>query len=176
VRKSVKPIFAVVAAVILSTDHVNAISPFNVWQFQNFGCTNCPQAAPTADPDGDGQNNMTEFIAGFDPNNTNSFWILEASPTNGILSLAVNFTDNITTSTVTNRLWDFGDGSFGAGMAPTYTYTNMGVFSVSETLFSVNGTATLTEDDLVTVVPEPSTLLLVVVGLLGAMIAPRRRQ
>jgi predicted outer membrane repeat protein len=46
--------------------------PFVIWQFQNFGCTNCPQAAPTADPDGDGADNMAEFLAGTNPNNPSS--------------------------------------------------------------------------------------------------------
>ena len=43
--------------------------PFQCWQLQYFGCTNCPQAAATADPDGDGQNNMAEFLSGTDPTN-----------------------------------------------------------------------------------------------------------
>jgi hypothetical protein len=176
-RKSSKSIFAVLAAVILSTAHVRALpfGPFQAWQIQYFGNTNSPIAAPTADPDGDSQNNFTEFIAGFNPTNSTSFWIIQGSPTNGVVSLAVNFTDNITISSVTNRLWDFGDGSTASGPTPTHTYTNVGVFSVSETLLSVNGTATLTEPGLVTVVPEPSTLLFVAVGLLGAALAPRRR-
>jgi hypothetical protein len=50
--------------------------PFACWQLQYFGCTNlalCPQAAPDADPDGDGQNNMAEFLSGTDPTNSASF-------------------------------------------------------------------------------------------------------
>lgn len=51
---------------------VTAGDPFTCWQLQYFGCTNCPQAAATADPDGDGQNNMAEFLAGTDPTNSAS--------------------------------------------------------------------------------------------------------
>ncbi len=46
--------------------------PFQCWQLQYFGCTNCPQAAASADPDGDGQNNMAEFLSGTDPTNNAS--------------------------------------------------------------------------------------------------------
>lgn len=42
-------------------------TPFQTWQLQYFICTNCPQAAEDADPDGDGQNNLVEFLAGTDP-------------------------------------------------------------------------------------------------------------
>jgi T5SS/PEP-CTERM-associated repeat protein len=48
------------------------LTPFQQWQTQYFGCTNCPQAAATADPDGDGQNNLAEFLAGTDPTNSAS--------------------------------------------------------------------------------------------------------
>ncbi len=34
---------------------------------QYFGCTNCPQAAPDADPLGKGISNTNEFLAGFNP-------------------------------------------------------------------------------------------------------------
>ena len=49
-----------------------SLTTFQVWQVQYFGCTNCPQAAETADPDGDGQNNLAEFLAGTDPTNSAS--------------------------------------------------------------------------------------------------------
>ena len=40
---------------------------FESWQLAHFGCTICPQALPTADPDGDGQDNEAEYLAGTDP-------------------------------------------------------------------------------------------------------------
>jgi hypothetical protein len=47
-------------------------TPFEAWQLQYFGCTTCPQAAASADPDGDGLNNQAEFLAGTDPTNASS--------------------------------------------------------------------------------------------------------
>ena len=41
---------------------------FASWQVQYFGCTNNnPSALTTADPDGDGQNNYSEFLSRTDP-------------------------------------------------------------------------------------------------------------
>jgi hypothetical protein len=63
------------AATMNGSASVTPGDPFTCWQLQYFGCTNlaiCPQAAPTADPDGDGQNNMAEFLAGTDPTNSAS--------------------------------------------------------------------------------------------------------
>ncbi|HUI06163.1 MAG TPA: LamG-like jellyroll fold domain-containing protein [Verrucomicrobiae bacterium] len=55
-------------------------TPFQTWQLLYFGCTNCPQAAANADPDGDGQNNSTEFAAGTNPTDGNStFRIISAA-------------------------------------------------------------------------------------------------
>ena len=51
---------------------ITVITAFQAWQEQYFGCTNCPQAAASADPDGDGQNNLAEFLAGTSPTNSAS--------------------------------------------------------------------------------------------------------
>ncbi|HTS17638.1 MAG TPA: FecR family protein [Verrucomicrobiae bacterium] len=63
---------------------------FASWQVQYFGCTNNnPAADPSADPDGDGQNNMAEFLTGTDPTNAASaFRILGVTRTNADLNVA----------------------------------------------------------------------------------------
>jgi pectate lyase len=40
---------------------------FQSWQLQYFSCTNCPQAAPDADPLGKGMSNTNQFLAGLNP-------------------------------------------------------------------------------------------------------------
>ncbi len=50
-------------------NYITAWTAFQNWLIQYFGCTDCPQAEATADPDGDGQDNMSEFQAGTDPTN-----------------------------------------------------------------------------------------------------------
>ncbi|MGD0649781.1 MAG: fibronectin type III domain-containing protein [Verrucomicrobiia bacterium] len=42
----------------------------DVWQVQYFGSVNSLNAAPTADPDGDGMSNLQEYLAGTDPTNS----------------------------------------------------------------------------------------------------------
>ena len=44
--------------------------PFAAWQWQYFGCTNCPQADPGADPLGKGMTNTNQFLAGVNPTNS----------------------------------------------------------------------------------------------------------
>jgi len=60
------------SSTLVSNNCITVITAFQAWQLLHFGCTNCPQAAATADPDGDGQNNLAEFLAGTDPNNAGS--------------------------------------------------------------------------------------------------------
>jgi autotransporter-associated beta strand protein len=47
---------------------------FPQWQLDNFGCTNCPEAASDHDADGDGVNNGDEFAAGTSPTNSLSLF------------------------------------------------------------------------------------------------------
>ena len=56
----------------LSVTNGSGLDPFAEWQFRYFNCTNCAQAATSADPDGDGQNNLAEYLAGTSPTNSMS--------------------------------------------------------------------------------------------------------
>jgi PKD repeat protein len=52
--------------------YVTALTPYQAWQIQYFDSTNNPSAAPDADADGTGQNNLLKFTAGLDPTNAAS--------------------------------------------------------------------------------------------------------
>ena len=49
-----------------------SLTAFQAWQIQYFGSTTNPAAAASADPDGDGQNNLAEFLSGTNPTNSAS--------------------------------------------------------------------------------------------------------
>jgi hypothetical protein len=58
-----------------ATTATSALS-YTQWQLQYFTCTNCPQADPAFDFDGTGQNNQFKFVAGLDPTNPASVFVL----------------------------------------------------------------------------------------------------
>jgi CubicO group peptidase (beta-lactamase class C family) len=57
----------------------------DAWQIHYFGSTSSPAAAPSADPDGDGANNLNEFVNLTDPTDSTSVKTLKvnADPQNG---------------------------------------------------------------------------------------------
>jgi len=71
--------------------YITVWTPFQAWQIQYFGSTTNPAAAASADPDGDGQNNLAEFLAGTDPTNSaSSFRIISVVPSG--INLLVTWT------------------------------------------------------------------------------------
>ena len=48
------------------------LTAYQIWQLLYFGCTNCSQAAPDADPLGKGMSNTNQFLAGLNPTNAAS--------------------------------------------------------------------------------------------------------
>jgi PKD repeat protein len=62
-------------------NYITALTAFQSWQVQYFGSTTNPAAAQNADPDGDGCNNLCEFLSGTDPTNSASFFhIIAVTP------------------------------------------------------------------------------------------------
>jgi len=64
------------------------LTPFERWQIQWFGATTAPSAAANADPDGDGQTNASEQIAGTDPTDPRSRFVLSVISVAGSLQLS----------------------------------------------------------------------------------------
>jgi PKD repeat protein len=62
-------------------NYITALTAFQSWQVQYFGSTTNPAAVQNADPDGDGCNNLCEFLSGTDPTNSASFFhIIAVTP------------------------------------------------------------------------------------------------
>jgi PKD repeat protein len=80
-----------------------------------------------------------------------------AAPTNGIVALAVTFTD-ASAGTVTNWFWDFGDGSNTnvATNTTVHIYNAAGVYDVTEIVAGPGGASTNTVRSYITV--QVSTL------------------
>ena len=57
---------------------VLVVTAWEAWQLHHFQCTNCVQAAATADPDGDGMVNADEYIAGTVPTEAGSIFTASA--------------------------------------------------------------------------------------------------
>ena len=85
------------------------------WQTARFGSPGAPAAAPSADPDRDGQTNAFEFLTGTDPLDANGRWTLNAQTVAGNYELTFPQTENravlIETSLdlQTWSLWDVPD-------------------------------------------------------------------
>ncbi len=58
------------------TNLITVLTSFQAWQLQYFGCTTCPQAQPSADSDGTGQTNFFKYVAGLNPTNPASIFVL----------------------------------------------------------------------------------------------------
>ena len=77
---------------------------------------------------------------------TNVFTFFAARPTNGVLSLAVQFSSSNIDSlgnTIVGWNWNFGDGTASTAQNPSHTYTNVGIFNPGFTATnSYGGTVT----------------------------------
>ncbi|HVM60705.1 MAG TPA: hypothetical protein VMV72_07545 [Verrucomicrobiae bacterium] len=72
-----------------STNSVTVLGPYansgipDSWLVQYFGTPPNPNAAPTADVDGTGQNNLFKYVAGLDPTNPASVFVLKIASVAG---------------------------------------------------------------------------------------------
>jgi len=81
-----------------------------------------------------------------------------ATPTLGESPLAVSFSDTSLpgTSPIVEWLWDFGDGTTGGEQNPTRIYTNPGIYTVSLTVTTAEGSDTETRAEYIRVRQRPN--------------------
>src|SRR5438093_5746389 len=110
---------------IVSNGLIKVLTTFQGWQIQYFGSTNDPAAVSSADSDGDGQDNLTEFLAGTDPTNSASAFRINSITAEGD-DVAINWTMG---SGRTNAL-QFTPTDPGSGYADLFIVTNtVGAFT-----------------------------------------------
>ena len=97
----------------------NFTQTFQDWQLRYFGCTNCPEANPNADFDGDGMSNANEFLAGTDPTNTASAFRITAVSREGNNYRITWQTVGGRTNVVQGAIGTFD--TFGNPISPSYT-------------------------------------------------------
>jgi mono/diheme cytochrome c family protein len=68
---------------------------FAQWQLAHFGSTNAPNAASTADPDGDRASNYVEYLTGTDPQNPLSVWRLGITSGSGLVNVTYPIVPNL---------------------------------------------------------------------------------
>ena len=104
-------------------------------------------------PGGSSTNTLANAIT----THTNPVALFLAAPTNGVAPLAVSFT-NLSTGTITNCVWNFGDGhsvTNGAGLNVTNTYIGQGVYTVSLVVNGPGGSSTNTLTNGITTYTNP---------------------
>ena len=102
------------------------IQSFAQWQTQYFGSTNNPAAAADVDADGTGQNNMFKYVAGLDPTNPASVFVLNiATVTNQPSQLNLLFSPVVAGRTYTPQFrTDLVSGSWSPLTGYTGPVTN----------------------------------------------------
>jgi PKD repeat protein len=116
-------------------NYIVVLTPFQGWQIQYFGSTNNPNATPAADADGTGQNNLFKFVAGLDPTNSSSVFLLNiTSGTNQPNAEDLQFMPMVGGRTYTPQFnTDLVDGVWSPLTSYTGPVTNGSQISVTDT-------------------------------------------
>ncbi|MCW1924980.1 autotransporter-associated beta strand repeat-containing protein [Luteolibacter arcticus] len=103
------------------------LTPFEQWQIQHFGSTSDPEAAPPADPDGDGTDNATEFLLSLDPKNGSSSFKATGTHGPGGFTItwpsAVGVQFEVFRSATLEAPWDSIHTTTGTGTTDSFTDT-----------------------------------------------------
>ena len=96
-----------------------AYQTFAEWQLAKFGSTSLPAAQPAANPDGDFNDNRTEFLVGTNPNSASEAWTYFATTSGGSVTLSFprvanrRFQVQVSSDLQTWSLWDVPANAFG---------------------------------------------------------------
>lgn len=78
-----------------------------------------------------------------------------AYPTEGEVPFTVRFTENVSHSwSYEEFLWDFGDGTTGAGYSIDHTYDDPGLYNVTLTVNSTHGSSSMTRKEYINATPR----------------------
>jgi PKD repeat protein len=104
-------------------NYISALTPFESWQYLHFGSTSDPQSAAGADPDGDGQDNMAEYLAGTDPMDGGSALRITSINRQGN-DLVVSWTMGSGKTNALQFTTGAASGSYTNGFVDLFTITN----------------------------------------------------
>jgi len=110
------------------TNGLPGYQSFADWQIAKFGSTNAPNAAATADPDGDRAPNYLEYLTGTDPTNAASNWRISLVRTTNLAQVQFTeianrgFEDQSTTNMSNSNSWAPLDV---IGNEPFFSITNL---------------------------------------------------
>ena len=109
----------------IRTNYVAVFSTasYQSWQMQYFGCTDCPQAAATTDPDGDGLGNLQEFLAGTDPTSSASLFVITGIAAEGA-DLRLTWMTGLGKTNALERSAGDPRGDYTTNFADIFTVTN----------------------------------------------------
>jgi PKD repeat protein/endonuclease/exonuclease/phosphatase family metal-dependent hydrolase len=104
--------------------YISVLTPFQAWQIQYFGSTTNPAAGASVDADGDGQNNLAEFLAGTDPTNGASAMRITSITTQGA-NVTVNWMSGVGKTNALQAASGDPNGGYGTnGFADIVIITN----------------------------------------------------
>jgi PKD repeat protein len=116
---------------LVSNNLISVVTALQAWQLQYFGCTNCAQAQPNADPYGTGMTNTNRLLAGFNPTNPAAYLhIISIANTNttdiNVIYLGANG-DNAWSPGIMSRtnVLEFTAGIAGGGYSSNFVSDNV---------------------------------------------------